>query len=116
MHEAPALLLDTCCRKGCNENSPAAVPSPYLAHVLQAIGPAFEAETPGYHLQVIPDTGTGGGVEGLLKGTLDVAAMARKAKDEGAAQGIQYVWRRNSPVTGNLLPSSAFWGMIKLQG
>jgi phosphate transport system substrate-binding protein len=59
--------------------------------ILAAIQPAFEADTPGYDLEVLPGSGTGGGVKGAVQGVLDVAAMARPPKDEEAAQGIQYV-------------------------
>jgi phosphate transport system substrate-binding protein len=59
--------------------------------ILEAIRPAFEADTPGYRLEVLPGTGTGGGVKGVIESTLDVAAMARPPKEEEADQGIQYV-------------------------
>jgi len=45
---------------------------------------------PGYTLKILPGSGTGGGVKGVLEGILDVAAMARPPKDEEAAQGIEY--------------------------
>jgi phosphate transport system substrate-binding protein len=59
--------------------------------ILSAIKPAFEADVPGYRLDVLTGTGTGGGVQGVLENVLDVAAMARPPKDEEAAQGIAYV-------------------------
>jgi phosphate transport system substrate-binding protein len=59
--------------------------------ILKGVGPAFEADVPGYTLQVLVGSGTGGGVEGTVKGVLDVAAMARPPKEEEAAQGIEYV-------------------------
>ncbi len=59
--------------------------------VLEAIKPAFEADTPDYRLEVLPGTGTGGGVKGIVDGTLDVAAMARPPKDAEAEQGVEYV-------------------------
>lgn len=58
--------------------------------ILLAIEPAFEADVPEYNLDILPGSGTGGGVQGVLGGTLDVAAMARPPKDEEAAQGIEY--------------------------
>lgn len=61
------------------------------AAVLSGIKPAFEADVPGYTLEVLPGSGTGGGVKGLTEGILDVAAMARPPKDEEAAQGTEYV-------------------------
>ncbi len=58
--------------------------------VLEAIRPAFEAATPGYRLEVLPGSGTSEGVQGVVQGVLDVAAMARPAKQEEAAQNVNY--------------------------
>lgn len=58
--------------------------------ILEAIAPAFEADVPGYALDVLPGSGTGGGVEGIVEGVLDVAAMARPPKEEEAAQDVAY--------------------------
>jgi phosphate transport system substrate-binding protein len=79
-----------------------AVPSPVTltisgsggtTSILQAVEAAFEASTPGYNLEVLSGTGTGGGVEGVTKGVLSVAAMARPPKDEEleATPTFQYV-------------------------
>lgn len=59
--------------------------------ILAAIKPAFEADTPGYRLETLVGTGTGSGVQGVIKGVLDVAAMARPPKGEEVAQGVEYV-------------------------
>jgi phosphate transport system substrate-binding protein len=59
--------------------------------VLSGIQAAFEADNPGYHLEVLPGSGTGGGVQGIVQGMLDVAGMARPPKDEEAAQQVEYV-------------------------
>lgn len=59
--------------------------------ILGAVQAAFEADTPGYHLEVLPGSGSGGGVKGIIEGVLDVAAMARPPKAEEAAQGVEYV-------------------------
>jgi phosphate transport system substrate-binding protein len=59
--------------------------------VLSAVEADFEADTPGYQLEVLPGSGTGGGVKGIVGGVLDVAGMARPPKDEEAAQGVEYV-------------------------
>ncbi len=59
--------------------------------ILSAIKDAFEAANPGYFLEVLPGSGSGGGVRGAVDGTLDVAAMSRPAKDDEAEQGIQFV-------------------------
>ncbi len=59
--------------------------------ILDTVQAAFEADTPGYHLEILPGSGTGGGIKGIVEGVLDVAAMARPPKDEEAAQGVEYV-------------------------
>jgi phosphate transport system substrate-binding protein len=59
--------------------------------ILAAVATAFEADTAGYRLDVLPGAGTGGGVEGLIEGMLDVAAMARPPKDEEVAEGVEYM-------------------------
>ncbi len=61
--------------------------------ILQAIEVFFEADTPGYNLEVLSGTGTGGGVEGVTTGILSVAAMARPPKDKEleAAPSFQYM-------------------------
>jgi len=55
--------------------------------------PAFEADTPGYTLEILTGTGTGGGVEGVATGVLDMAAMARPPKDEEleTSPSLQYL-------------------------
>lgn len=95
-----ALLLTAC---GTPTATPEPTPTPRprvtltisgsgtTAAILSGIKPAFEADVPGYTLKVLPGSGTGGGVKGLLEGILDVAAMARPPKDEEAAKGIEYV-------------------------
>jgi phosphate transport system substrate-binding protein len=61
--------------------------------VLEAVKTAFEADTPGCSLSILTGTGTGGGVEGVTEGVLDVAAMARPPKDAEleAAPSFTYV-------------------------
>ena len=59
--------------------------------LLGVIEPAFEASVPGYSLDVLPGTGSGGGAQGAIEGVLDVALMARPPKDEEAAQGLEFV-------------------------
>jgi phosphate transport system substrate-binding protein len=54
--------------------------------VLAAIAPAFEANVPGYTLNVLPGSGTGGGVKGTIEGVLDVAAMLRAPTEEEEPQ------------------------------
>ncbi len=59
--------------------------------ILTAIQDAFETDTSGYKLEILSGSGTGGGVEGSIKGQLDVAAMARLPKDEEAAQDVEFL-------------------------
>ena len=59
--------------------------------ILAAVAADFAADTPGYKLEVLPGSGTGGGVKGIVEGALDVAAMARVPKEEEAAQGVEFV-------------------------
>ncbi len=58
--------------------------------VLAALQADFESAQTDYTLQVLPGTGTGGGVTGVMDGTLDIAAMARTPKADETAQGLQY--------------------------
>jgi phosphate transport system substrate-binding protein len=59
--------------------------------VLSAVKPAFETDTPGYRLKVLPGSGTDGGVKGVVEGSLNVAAMARPPKEQETAQKVEYV-------------------------
>ncbi len=59
--------------------------------VLSAVAGAFEAANPGYVLEVLSGTDTGGGVNGTIEGTLDVAAMSRAPRESETEQGIEYV-------------------------
>jgi len=61
--------------------------------LLQAVAPEFEADTPGYKLEALTGTGSGGGVQGVIEGVLDVGAMARPPKEEEleVAPDLQYV-------------------------
>jgi phosphate transport system substrate-binding protein len=62
-----------------------------VSTILAAIESGFEADTPGFNLNILPGTNTGGGVAGVLNGSLEVAAMARAPNEEETAQGLQYV-------------------------
>jgi phosphate transport system substrate-binding protein len=91
-------MLMTACNGRSAEATPQPVASPQMtlkvsgsgstSAILVAIAPMFEAATPGYRLEVLPGSGTGGGVEGVLDGVLDIATMARPPKDDEA---IEYV-------------------------
>jgi phosphate transport system substrate-binding protein len=59
--------------------------------ILAALQSAFEADTPGYHVNVLPGSGTSGGVKGVIQGVLDVAAMVRPPQDEEAAQNVAFL-------------------------
>jgi phosphate transport system substrate-binding protein len=58
--------------------------------VLEAVKAAFEADTPGYQIEVLSGTGTGGGVQGVVDSTLDAAAMARAPKDDEAIEYAEF--------------------------
>jgi phosphate transport system substrate-binding protein len=62
-----------------------------VTNVLEAIAPDFAADTPGYRLNMLAGTDTGGGVKGIITGALDAAAMGRAPKDEEAAQNVKYI-------------------------
>ncbi len=57
--------------------------------VLAAIKPAFEADTSGMRLEILPGSGSGGGVEGVVAGKLDIAAMARPPKDDEKVEFVE---------------------------
>jgi phosphate transport system substrate-binding protein len=95
---ALALTLAAC---GSTETAPPPTAAPQVtltisgsgttSSILSGVKPAFEAAAPGYTLDVLPGTGTSEGVQGVIQGVFDVAAMARPSKEEEAAQGIEYV-------------------------
>jgi phosphate transport system substrate-binding protein len=98
-----ALLVVTGCTSVAAESEPSEVTAPETqvvlkvsgsgsaTAILKAIQPTFEADTPGYRLEVLSGSSTGGGVKGVIQGVLDVAAMVRPPKDEEAAQNVEYV-------------------------
>ena len=59
--------------------------------ILNAIADEFEAANPSYVIEVLPGSGTGGGVRGIDEGTLDFAAMSRPPKDGEAEQEVEFV-------------------------
>jgi phosphate transport system substrate-binding protein len=73
--------------------------------VLEAVRSAFEAEVRGYKLEVLPGTGSSGGIKGILEGVLDVAALAKAPSKEEAAKGIEYVEFGQSPSAIFVHPS-----------
>lgn len=105
------MLIMLCCLAllagACAPNAPAATPttaatdvppttltvsgSGSVSGLLTDVKAAFEAETPGYTLNVLSGSGTGGGVKGVQEGILDIAAMARAPKQEETDQGLQYL-------------------------
>ena len=62
--------------------------------IMQAVQPAFEADKPGHHLELLAGSGSGSSstpaVEGVAKKVLDVAVINRQLTDEEAAQGVEY--------------------------
>lgn len=95
------LLFVTACTSSASVPSEAAQPASQIVlkvsgsgsttAVIDVIQPAFEADMPEYRLVVLPGTGTGGGVKGIVQGVLDVAAMARPPKDNDDERGVEYV-------------------------
>jgi phosphate transport system substrate-binding protein len=73
--------------------------------VLEAVRPAFEAEVRGYKLEILPGTGSSGGIKGILEGLLDAAALAKAPTKEEAAKGIEYVEFGQSPSAIYVHPS-----------
>ena len=59
--------------------------------ILSGIVDAFQVDMPGYRLSVLPGAGTGSGVQGILSGGLDLAAMARPPKEGEAEEGVEWV-------------------------
>ena len=97
-----ALLVTTACSSAAAETSSSthsiskpevvlkASGSATTTAILARIAPAFEADRPGYRIKTLTGTGTGGGVEGMMSGALDVAAMGRAPTDKEAPQ-VEFV-------------------------
>jgi phosphate transport system substrate-binding protein len=83
--------------------------------ILSRIKPAFETNAQNCSLNVLPGTGTGGGVEGILQGTLDAAAMARPPKDDEASQGVEYIEFGQSGVALYTHPDVSVTNLTKAQ-
>ncbi|MBN1876224.1 MAG: substrate-binding domain-containing protein [Anaerolineae bacterium] len=86
-----------------------------VTSILGGIKPAFEADVPDYTLNVLTGSGTGGGVEGIIQGTLDAAAMARPPKDEEINQGVAYVEFGQSGVAIYTHPDVGLTGLTTEQ-
>lgn len=115
----PAAFIAICCLAllvgACAPGAPAATPtsaatetpkvtltasgSGSVAGLLTDVKGAFEADTPGYTLNVLSGSGTGGGVKGVVEGVLDIAAMARGPKEDETSQGLQYISFGSTNVT-----------------
>lgn len=59
--------------------------------ILNAIADKFEAANPSYIIEVLPGSGTGGGVRGIDEGTLDFAAMSRPPREGEAEQEVEFI-------------------------
>lgn len=59
--------------------------------VLETLQPTFESDLPQYRLNLLTGSGTSGGVQGVLDGSLDLAAMARNPNEEESANGIHHI-------------------------
>jgi phosphate transport system substrate-binding protein len=86
-----------------------------VTSILIGVKAAFESDVPGYTLNVLPGSGTGGGVAGILQGTLDAAAMTRAAKDEEIAQGVVYAEFGQAGVAIFTHPDVGLTGLTKDQ-
>ena len=58
--------------------------------ILEAVQADFESAVPGHRLELLSGTGTGGGVQGVVDGTLDVAAMGRPPKDDEPLEYVEF--------------------------
>jgi phosphate transport system substrate-binding protein len=100
------VLMLAACTPAAPTPTPTAIPQTTLtvsgsgsvSSLLTAVEADFEAATPGYDLNILSGTGTGGGIQGIVDGSLEVAAMARPPRDEETAQGVQYVGIGGSAV------------------
>ena len=52
--------------------------------IMAALADNFSADNPDYRIETLQGTGTGGGVQGIIAGVLDVAAMGRAPNAEEA--------------------------------
>ncbi|HNT74902.1 MAG TPA: substrate-binding domain-containing protein [Anaerolineae bacterium] len=119
------VLCLTACGNGLKkpEPTPTAAPRKVLmisgsgtvTAILSGVKATFEADVPGYSLNILSGSSTGGGVEGILKGALDVAAMARAAKDEETAQGVMYAEFGQSGVAVFTHPDVGLTNLTKEQ-
>ncbi len=96
-----AFLLAACNTTTTAEPTQVAAPSQQTTLVVSGSGSAsavmgglqehFAEDTPGYALEILPGSGSGGGATGVIEGILDVAAMAREPKEAEAAGGVEFV-------------------------
>ena len=64
--------------------------SPPVAHVLSALQPEFEADTPGYRLAILTATNAKGAVESVFQSITDATVLRRSLKEEEIAQGLEF--------------------------
>jgi len=57
--------------------------------LLEAIEPTFETDMPTHNLDVMDGVGTSEGVQGVLQGTLDIAAMARPPNSDEIVEYVE---------------------------
>lgn len=62
-----------------------------ITPILSAIRADFENDNMEIALEVLPGSGTGGGVRGLIDEVLDIAAMSREPRDSEAEEGVRFV-------------------------
>jgi phosphate transport system substrate-binding protein len=86
-----------------------------VTSVLESIKSTFETEHPEVILNILESLGTTGGVEGVVNGTLDVAAMARAPRAEESEQGLEYVEFGQAGVAFIVHPDNPVQGLTQAQ-
>jgi phosphate transport system substrate-binding protein len=87
--------------------------------IMKALQPAFEADKPGNHLELLAGSGSGSSstpaVEGVAKKVLDVAVINRQLTDEEAAQGVEYTQFGSAAVAVFTHPALGITSLTKQQ-
>src|SRR5258706_11959198 len=86
--------------------------------ILEALRPAFEADNPGYSLQILESTGTSGNsgaIKGISVKTLDFGALTRPLSDEQKASGIDYIEFGRASIAAFVHPGVNITGLTGQQ-
>jgi phosphate transport system substrate-binding protein len=92
------LLPSGGCRPGKNDEKPAGTPpvtiliggSATTTPILDILGKAFTAGNPGVSIQFLPSSHTAGGIQGAVKGDIDLGAISRGFEAEEKSLGVLY--------------------------